>query len=334
MGIGEAALRVVVDLPMRRALPEIRYAPHPIRRFSLQPNQQAFTYGAPARIDERGFRSIGTSRREDAIDGKRILALGDSFTFGLGVRDEETWPGQLHTLLARSLAAPVDVINAGTISYGVFQELDLLRERGLATRPQLLIHALYWNDFMNAQAPESGAAPVVDQNGYLVWDGLQPRVGLRQIASSAVSSSALLFSLKQAATSVAGSRQSTGYGRAYDLFLKQGLADSEWAILDTFYRDLQALGRLHGFDVFVVIMPVVDIVIGGNSAHHPYRVEAHRRLERLGIEYVDGFSGQSAATFLPQGRDAHLNALGYGLVAQAIARRLVAESALATHPQR
>jgi hypothetical protein len=115
--------------------------------------------------------------------------------------------------------------------------------------------------------------------------------------------------------------------------LREGLADGEWSTLENFYRGLQSLGRSEGFDVLVVIMPVVDIVTGEHPEQHPYLVEARRRLERLGIAYVDGFAGQSAATFLPQGRDAHMNAGGYKVVADAVARKLVVDGALAS-PQR
>jgi lysophospholipase L1-like esterase len=329
VGLGEIALRAVVTLPMRRVLPEIRYAPHPVRRFTLEPGQQAFSYGAPARVDERGFRSTEGTRVETTIAAKPILALGDSFTFGLGVRDEETWPGQLQTLLAHSPVGPVEVVNAGTISYGVFQELDLLKEKGLALNPRVVIHGLYWNDFMNAGPPAAGERSVVDKNGYFTWDQLQPRAGVRQLASRAISSSALLFSLKQTTASLTASGQSTGYGAAYDKFLQQGLADGEWSTLENFYRDVQTLGRSQGFEVLVAIMPVVDIVTGEHPERHPYLVEARRRLERLGVPYVDGFTGQSAATFLPQGRDAHTNAGGYRVVADAVARKLVAAGALA-----
>jgi lysophospholipase L1-like esterase len=70
----------------------------------------------------------------------------------------------------------------------------------------------------------------------------------------------------------------------------------------------------------VVIMPVIDIVTDPESETHPYRAEARRRLERLGIGYADGFSAaQTPAAFLSQGPDAHLNAKGYRAVADALA---------------
>ena len=126
------------------------------------------------------------------------------------------------------------------------------------------------------------------------------------------------------------SRKSTAYGAAYDQLLKRGLSDPEWIVIENFYRDLQALGREHGFDVLVAIMPVVDIVTGERPDQHPYRVEARRRLERLGIEYVDGFNGQRGLAFLPQGRDAHSNPEGYRVVAEALAGKLVESRALKT----
>jgi lysophospholipase L1-like esterase len=317
LGLGEIALRAVVSLPVRRVLPEVKYAPHPVRRFTLLPSQRANSYGAPVQIDDRAFRSNGHAHSGVR---ERILALGDSFTFGLGVEDGETWPAQLERKLS---AAPgdVEVVNSGTISYGVFQELDLFRTSGLATNPRVVVHGLYWNDFMNASAPGPGARSVVDANGYLVWDQLDARGGLRSMASTAISSSALLFSLRQAAAGLRKNAEpQTDYGAAYDKFLREGLSDKEWATIEGFYRDLQALGHANGFDVVVAIMPVIDIATRPGSENHPYRVEARRRLERLGIPYADGFSVVTAAgSFLPQGPDAHLNADGYRRVADALA---------------
>ncbi len=159
VSLGELLLRQFVTLPMQRIEPEIRYRPHPARRFTLLPDQVANTYGAAASIDGRGFRMNGHDYAGRANSGARILALGDSFTFGLGVGNEETWPAQLEKTLRSDVGLPVSVINAGTISYGVFQELDLLRSSGLKTQPTIVVHGLYWNDFMNAAPPAPHSPP-------------------------------------------------------------------------------------------------------------------------------------------------------------------------------
>jgi len=50
----------------------------------------------------------------------RILAIGDSTTFGLGVDDEQTWCAQLQKLLDPDREV-IEVVNAGVIGYSVFQ---------------------------------------------------------------------------------------------------------------------------------------------------------------------------------------------------------------------
>ena len=66
--------------------------------------------------------SLGFRDREMAVDKPsgvfRILALGDSFTFGVGVEGNQAYPKVLETLLNRSggLGRRVEVINAGFAS--------------------------------------------------------------------------------------------------------------------------------------------------------------------------------------------------------------------------
>ena len=56
---------------------------------------------------------------------RRIIALGDSFTFGDGVNDDEVWPAQLASMLPKT-----DVINLGVSGFGHDQMYFALRERG------------------------------------------------------------------------------------------------------------------------------------------------------------------------------------------------------------
>ncbi len=327
---GEAMLRAVVELPLQRPLPEVRYDDHPVRRFTLRPAQTGYSYGAPASVDGRGFRANGTGRDGGADGTPTIFALGDSFTFGMGVRDEQTWPARLEALL-KGRRESVRVINGGTISYGVFQEMDLLRTSGLATHPRVIVHALYWNDFMNPEPPPLAAPSVVTPGGYLSWDQLDAERGwLPSTASWAISHSALLFSLRQAGLRVVstGGGATGGYGQAYETFLERGLTDDEWTPIERFYTEMQALARTHDFEILAVILPVNDIVMGSQASSHPYPVAARARLEALGIPYVDAFSLWEHAKyggrhFLPQGHDAHLNATGYDILAQALQERVL-----------
>jgi hypothetical protein len=337
LAVGEAVLRPFVTLPLPRTLPEVRYDPHPIRRFTLRANQRAFTYGAPVEIDARGFRA-GTSQPPGVAP--RLLALGDSFTFGMGVHDGETWPAQVERDLRGRTGAPITVVNAGTISYGVFQEADLLRERGLDVRPITVVHALYWNDFMNAAAPGPGEASPVTQEGYFAWDGLEAQAGVRGRLKALASRSTLVFSLRQALATATAAREGAGasaYGRAFDRFVEQGLTPDEWQPIERFYRDLVSLGQTHGFRVLVVLLPISDLSGQPAALAHPYPAQALQRLRALDIPAVDAFTllrqdPAAAQYFLPQGSDAHLNAAGYARIAPAIGAALAADPRLLGAP--
>lgn len=325
---GELVLRGFVTLPLERIEPEVRYQPHPLRRFTLIPDQRANTYGAPVSVDHYGFRLNGPQGRSLESAAPRLLALGDSFTFGLGVRDEETWPAQLETTLNQAQETQVEVINAGTISYGVFQEMDLLRTAGLRVKPSLVVHGLYWNDFMNAGPPDAGAAPVLNADGYFVWDQLDgDDNSIRRTVGSFVRRSALLFSLRQAVSAIRPQQQSSSYAQSYDALLDHGLTPDDWEHVENFYRELLSLGRENSFDVLVVVMPVNGIACTAGALDHAYPREARRLLESLQIPFIDGFRLWSEKacgkeTFLPQGPDAHLNQLGYRLIAEAVADSL------------
>ncbi len=79
---------------------------------------------------------------------RKILALGDSVTFGLGVADSEAWPARLRARLSESDGENrYRVINMGTPGFSAFQGLRQLDKRGLAESPDLVIACFGQNDF-------------------------------------------------------------------------------------------------------------------------------------------------------------------------------------------
>jgi hypothetical protein len=82
----------------------------------------------------------------------RILMLGDSFTMGDAVNEDDTIPRCLERELKLRAPLPsVSVINAGMSGAGPIQELGMLRERGLAFEPDLVILQIFpGNDIDNS----------------------------------------------------------------------------------------------------------------------------------------------------------------------------------------
>lgn len=85
----------------------------------LVPGYRGENFGVPLSVNAHGMRDEEvTLQREPG--SRRILALGDSWTFGAGVEVEHTWPAQLERLLAQP--DPVEVLNTGVSGYETYHE--------------------------------------------------------------------------------------------------------------------------------------------------------------------------------------------------------------------
>jgi hypothetical protein len=73
----------------------------------------------------------------------RVLALGDSYTAGWGVRVEQAWPAQLQAALIGLGASPVRVFDAGVSGYNLHQIRRLGAQLMPALVPRLVILGAY-----------------------------------------------------------------------------------------------------------------------------------------------------------------------------------------------
>ena len=91
---------------------------YPVKRHSVlgyvpQPGNHVFWGNKVLNIQNDFTRSNGISKNRQRVT--KILAVGDSFTFGDQVNDWETWPAHLSRFLG------VNVVNAGVFGYGLGQ---------------------------------------------------------------------------------------------------------------------------------------------------------------------------------------------------------------------
>jgi lysophospholipase L1-like esterase len=127
LALAEGALRATQGL---RNDPSYRYDAR--LGWSPRPGFVGRSDGTTVTITPDGWRSNGLVAP--------VLAVGDSFTFGTDVLDQETWPAQLERLIGRP------VINGGVGGYGLDQAV--LRAEDLVARlhPSLLIVAFIPDD--------------------------------------------------------------------------------------------------------------------------------------------------------------------------------------------
>jgi|ETNmetMinimDraft_26_1059896.scaffolds.fasta_scaffold02899_2 lysophospholipase L1-like esterase len=125
-----------------------RYIFDPLLGWRNIPNWKATSRGKPLTINSRGLRD-----REHAFENenqvKRILVLGDSFAWGYGVGDGETFSDVLENI-AQEHSPGLEVINAGVSGWGTDQEYLFLISEGYRYSPDLVILAFYiQNDVRN-----------------------------------------------------------------------------------------------------------------------------------------------------------------------------------------
>lgn len=138
-------------------------------------------YKVKLRMNAEGFRDIDHEKEKPA-GVYRILFLGDSFTEAKEVDWEQTYWRLLAQLLPTLPdGRRVEVINMGVSGFGTGQELLLLREKGLAYRPDLVVIAMteftdVWNNSRYLDSLSDGRDPESPIKPYFELDGDTLRV--------------------------------------------------------------------------------------------------------------------------------------------------------------
>ncbi len=99
------------------------------------------------RINNIGFR--GERAIEEVPRGMRIVVLGDSFCFGLGVREEDLFVHRIASGLAESgrLGGEIEVINMGMFGFNTEAEVALLEQVVLPYKPDMVVIWYFINDW-------------------------------------------------------------------------------------------------------------------------------------------------------------------------------------------
>ncbi|MGH0036619.1 MAG: SGNH/GDSL hydrolase family protein [Myxococcota bacterium] len=134
-------------------------AEHPQRGYGLRRDlvrswaQHDGDFEVEVRLNSDGQRDAeaALARRADL----RILAAGDSFTFGIGVEGDERWSEVLEASLARRFAgqATVSVYNAGVPGYSATQIRQVIEEWVPRLEPRLVVFGAYANSYWRVETP-------------------------------------------------------------------------------------------------------------------------------------------------------------------------------------
>jgi len=281
------------------------YRPDPDLIYSLHPNATE-TWSTEEFVEQVHTNAIGLRGGEllDSGARPRILILGDSQTFGHGVRNEAPYPRRLQTLFeARGRA--VEVINAGMQGYGSDQSYKLFATRLRGLEPDLVIFAHYWNDIYDNVSKalyliEDGGLVELDATGHpiyrLGWLHEILPVAILELRITRILFGALITVGNEWLDASAYENRPQRWGRK-KLFLQ--------------LKELERMSREDDFGLLVLAVPYRD----GEPDHYRYL----RHLERSGIPVLDAHSHpqwESRKGKFFYGKDDHLTEQGHRRLAR------------------
>jgi len=135
-------------------------------------------YAVERRYSTQQFRSPEIGPRRPGV--VRVAVIGDSFTEGMGVKEEDTYARVLHRLLNTGTeAGHWEVFNCGRRGYD-FPAIRDLFETVLALEPDVVIYGMVLNDAVRAEAFQARQAYLNDwilDRGRMFRDDDERRLG-------------------------------------------------------------------------------------------------------------------------------------------------------------
>jgi lysophospholipase L1-like esterase len=166
----EVAVRTISPQPLpedpRRIHPQFFYANHPRLGFTMNPEFRGrfrhSEFDTQVRISSLGIRDREFGAKPAGV--RRVLILGDSYTFGWGVEETQRFGNRLEELLQVASPGRWQVVSAGINAYATRDELAWLDEYGWKLEPDLVVlEFCMGNDFDGNVGPGFHV-----ENGFLV----------------------------------------------------------------------------------------------------------------------------------------------------------------------
>jgi lysophospholipase L1-like esterase len=238
---------------------------------------------------------------------RRVLALGDSFTWGLYVTSSDsTWPA----LLERRLGDSVEVINMGQRGWTTFNEAEFLSRLGWQFDPDLVLVQFYLNDAYESR-PNLGFEE--GHRVYLLprqfWQGYIQTSAFSALVSKAVNGLILGMLFRESDNTARYTEDSPG-----------------WRQMRLAFREMADSARARGTPIVMILFP--DLMPGEWTAEtYPSRAihdQVATEARRTGFGVLDltgrfAREGGDWKRWWATPYDAHPSTAAYLLAADAIA---------------
>lgn len=255
---------------------------------------------------------------------RRVLFLGDSFTWGWGVAQGEVFTDQLQ----RRVGSSVAVINRGVNAFGTAQEYLLMQRELAATHDDAVAVMFFHNDLTDDVDSSAGRRPLFELEGTALVPRNQPPLPLMNPVERLLKEHSRTFDL--VAFELASAKHSAEDGASKSV-LREGDDDMDYhtlpgaAVTMRLLAEMHRLAADHGAEFVLVYLPQRS-EIERLPSRYPYIRAVHAMVRdvaaREGIPLVDLSPAFNAAAqrgrALVYARDDHWTPAGHELAADVL----------------
>jgi hypothetical protein len=269
---------------------------------------------APVRNDGRDRRPVNSlgyrdfERTLEKPEGvRRVVCIGDSFTWGASVLFDDAWPQRVERLLTRERREPWEAVNLAESGLNAVQEASRLDSEGFAYGPDVVVVAYVLNDSEDETAAEARRAA----------DWVEERRRPRSPSLLDRSALARLVRTRLWAT-VENRRRVEGFRSMY--------ADdyAGWAAARRALKAMGGMCRERGVPLVVAIFPLFGNPLDDGYPFADIHAKVAQAAGEAGAKVVDllpRYRGLDWRLLVVNGADdEHPNEIAHRIAAQAIAR--------------
>ena len=241
----------------------------------------------------------------------RILAVGDSQTFGHGIeRLEDTFPKRLETLLNQGMERPkFEVLNFARPGWNTVDQLQYIYKKGFLYQPDLILLNFFHNDlppslFINCDSKDREFLPKIGPLAEWLHHSFFYRF--------------LNFRVNRLL-------EKTGHKPSYADCRRSSYQSKSWDMEEIYLDTLSYTAQMKKIHFMMAVLPIMFRL----DANYPFSF-AHDKLKQYCSSrdlfcvdlYQEEFQGKNEDDFIISREDRHLNTRGAKLVAQKLFKKL------------
>ncbi|MCH7564719.1 MAG: SGNH/GDSL hydrolase family protein [Gemmatimonadetes bacterium] len=286
--------------------------------------------------NQQGLRAREAYRIPREAGTHRVLVIGDSFTFGIGVNDDETFSALLQGMLEQSCPTmEVEVINAGVGGWSTSHELEFLERFGLSFEADVVVLGFFGNDLDGNSS--SGIHYLEDGELFVSPVELRPSLGRLKRVTELIPAydflvghsvlvnwlRTLYFKLSRPAPSDTPPKEPPGQEA---VGTESGDREHQWLLMEKLIVRMESILEAVGTRFLVLVIPNDHELVTnlgsaeGNSLPVAGMMSLCTRLQLSCFDLLpvlsSGFSTENGRVYIEG--DGHMTALGHQLAAEAL----------------